>query len=122
MLLTLCKSKIAKAAVTATELEYEGSITIDAELAEAAGLLPGEQVHVLNLNNGARLQTYVILGEPGSGVICLNGPAARTALVGDRVTILSYAQMSEEEAKDWRMRVVRVDERNRMLGREAVAP
>lgn len=115
MLLTLCKSKIAAATVTAAELEYEGSITIDAELAEAAGLFAGEQVHVLNLNNGSRVETYVILGERGSGIICLNGPAARTALVGDRVIVLCYAQMTEEEAGNWKMTLVRVDEKNRVI-------
>ncbi len=114
MLLTLCKSKITPATVTATHLEYEGSITLDAELAEAAGLLAGEQVHVLNLNNGERVITYVILGERGSGVVCLNGPAARTAIVGDKVTILSYVQLTEEEARRWQMTLVRVDDRNRV--------
>ena len=114
MFLTLCKSKISPATVTATELEYEGSITLDAELVEAAGLKAHEQVHVLNLNNGERVITYVIVGEHGSGIVCLNGPAARTALVGDTVTILAYAQASEEEALGWAMTLVRVDERNRI--------
>ena len=115
MLLTLCKSKITPATVTDTRLEYEGSITLDADLAEAAGLVAGEQVHVLNLSNGERVITYVILGERGSGVVCLNGPAARTALVGDQVTILSYAQLTEEEAREWQMTLVRVDDRNQVL-------
>ena len=115
MLLTLLKSKINPATVTETHLEYEGSITIDAEVAEAAGLLSGEQVHVLDLNNGERITTYVIAGERGSGVICLNGPAARAGLVGDRVTILSYLQVSDEETRDWRATIVRVDERNRVV-------
>ncbi len=112
MLLTLCKSKITPATVTATKLDYDGSITLDADLVEAAGLLAGEQVHVLNLNNGERVITYVIVGEAGSGTVCLNGPAARLAVVGDRVTILAYAQVTKEEARDWAMTLVRVDERN----------
>jgi aspartate 1-decarboxylase len=115
MLLTFLKSKITPATVTETQLEYIGSITLDADVAEAARLLPGEQVHVLNLNNGERVVTYVIFGERGSGAICLNGPAARTGLVGDRVTVLSYAQLTEEEARAWRMRLVRLDERNRRV-------
>lgn len=113
MLLTLCKSKITPAAVTATELEYEGSITLDADLVDAAGLKAHEQVHVLNLSNGERVITYVIVGERGSGIVCLNGPAARTAMVGDRVTVLAYAQVTEEEAREWQMTLVRVDEHNR---------
>ena len=84
MLLTLCKSKITPATVTQTELWYEGSITVDADLIEAAGLVPYEQVHVLNINNGERIITYVIEGTRGSGIICLNGPSARAAVVGDR--------------------------------------
>ena len=115
MLLTLLKSKINPATVTETHLEYEGSITVAADVAEAAGLVPTEQVHVLNLSNGERLVTYAILGERGSGVICLNGPAARTGLVGDRVTVLSYAQMTEEEARGWRPRLVRLDDRNKPI-------
>ena len=115
MLLTLCKSKITPATVTATELWYEGSITIDAALMEAAGLLPQEQVHVLNVNNGERLVTYVIEGERDSGIICLNGPSARTAMVGDRVTILAYAQVTPEEADEHQMALVKVDERNRQV-------
>jgi len=115
MLLTLLKSKITTATVTQTELEYEGSITIDEDVMEAAGLVAGEQVHVLNLNNGARVITYVIPGERGSGTICLNGPAARTGLVGDRVTILSYAQITEEEARTWKTSLVRLDDRNRAI-------
>ena len=115
MLLTLCKSKITPATVTATRLEYEGSITLDTALAEAAGLVAGEQVHVLNANNGERVITYVILGERGSGTVCLNGPAARTAIVGDKATILSYVQLTVEEAQGWQMRLVRVDDRNRVM-------
>ena len=115
MLLTLLKSKITAATITETELEYEGSITIDEDVMEAAGLVAGEQVHVLNLNNGARVVTYVIRGERGGGTIFLNGPAARTGLVGDRVTVLSYAQVTEDEARALRPSLVRVDERNRAI-------
>ncbi len=115
MLITVCKSKITPATVTDAQLAYEGSITLDAALVEAAALVPGEQVHVLNLNNGARVITYLIVGERGSGVVCLNGPAARTGLVGDRVTVLAYAHMTEQEARGWQMRLVRVDEHNRVL-------
>ncbi len=115
MLLTLLKSKMTTATVTQTELEYEGSITIDENVMETARLVAGEQVHVLNLNNGARVITYVISGERGSGTICLNGPAARTGLVGDRVTVLSYAQVTEEEAQTWKTNLVRLDDRNRAI-------
>ena len=115
MLLTMLKSKIAPAMVTETHLEYEGSITLDAEVAEAAGLVAGEQVHVLNYNTGARLITYTIIGERGSGVVCLNGPAARSGLAGDRVAVLSYVQLTEEEAQGWKPVVVRLDERNRAV-------
>ena len=112
MLLTLCKSKIHRATVTEANLHYIGSITIDAELVEQAGLLPYERVQVLNLDNAARLETYVIEGERGSGVICLNGPAAHHANAGDMVIIISYAQMTPEEAHDWHPTVVFVDKAN----------
>lgn len=115
MFLTLLKSKVTPATVTDTQLEYEGSITIDGDIVEAAGLVAGEQVHVLNLNNGARVVTYVIVGERGSGVICLNGPAARTGLVGDRVTVLAYAHFTEDEARSWEKTLIRLDERNRVV-------
>jgi aspartate 1-decarboxylase len=114
MLRTMCRAKITPATVTAAHLWYDGSITVDEDLMEAAGLLPGEQVHVLNLNNGERLVTYAIAGERGSGVICLNGPAARSGLVGDKVTVLSYGQVTEQEARALAMTVVRVDEQNRI--------
>jgi aspartate 1-decarboxylase len=116
MLLTVCKSKIDGARVTEACLEYQGSITIDADLVEAAGFVPHEQVHVLNLNNGERVITYLIVGERGSGVMCLNGPAARTGLVGDRITVLSYAQVTPEEAQGWQITRVQVDAQNRKVG------
>ena len=114
MLLTLCKSKIHRAVVTEANLHYVGSITIDADLIDAAGLVPYERVQVLNINNASRLETYVIVGERGSGVICLNGPAAHYATPGDLVIVIAYAQMTPEEAKDWQPTVVFVDEHNVM--------
>ncbi len=99
MKIEILKSKIHRAVVTEANLEYVGSITIDENLMEAANLIENEKVQVLNLNNGERLETYVIKGDRGSGVICLNGPAARKALVGDVVVIISYCAMEFEEAK-----------------------
>ena len=116
MLLTLCKSKIHRATVTEANLHYIGSITIDEELVEKAGLAPYERVQVLNLNNASRLETYVIVGERGSGVICLNGPAAHYVKSGDLVIIIAYAQMTPEEAQSWRPTVVFVDRENRITG------
>ena len=116
MLRVMCSSKIHGATVTQTELQYEGSITIPADLMEAADLLPGERVQVLNLNNGSRIETYVIEGPAGSGNVCLNGPAAREAYLGDAIHILSYAMMDEQEAHACRMKVVHVDENNHLAG------
>ena len=112
MLLTLCKGKIHRATVTEANLDYIGSITIDADLIDAAGLLPYERVQVLNLHNAARLETYVIVGERGSGVICLNGPAAHHFTPGDIAIIIAYAQMTPEEATGWHPTVVFVDAAN----------
>ncbi len=114
MLISMFKSKIHRATVTQAELNYVGSVTIDRELIEAAGLRAYEQVDVLNINNGNRFTTYVIEGERGSGVICLNGACARLAAVGDLVIIVSYAQMTPEEADRHRPRSVHVDARNRI--------
>lgn len=111
----MLKSKIHRATLTGTELEYEGSITIDRTLLEAADMLPGEQVQVLNLSNGSRMITYVIEAEAGSGTVLLNGPAARLGVKGDRVIVLSYCALPEEEARRWRPKVVKVDDRNRLL-------
>ena len=116
MLLTLCKAKIHRATVTEANLHYMGSITIDADLLDATGLVPYERVQVLNLNNAARLETYVIVGERGSGVICMNGPAAHYAAPGDLVIIIAYAQMTPDEAQDWRPTVAFVDARNAITG------
>jgi len=112
MYLILLKSKIREATVTQTELNYQGSLTLDKNLMEAAELVPGERVQVLNLNNGSRLETYVIEGERGSGTVCLNGPAARKGLVGDKIHILSYAMYSEEEASGHQAKVVCLGENN----------
>jgi aspartate 1-decarboxylase len=114
MQLNMLKSKIHMATLTGTELYYQGSIAIDQNLLEAANILPHEQVHVLNVNNGSRLITYAILGERGSGIIELNGPAAHLGETGDQVVIISYAQMSEEEAAAYQSVVVHVDEKNRI--------
>ena len=111
----MLRAKIHRATLTGADLNYEGSIAIDRNLIDAAGMLPGEQVHVLNLSNGSRLITYVIEAEAGSGTMLLNGPAARLGLAGDKVVVIAYAAMSEEEARSAKPTVVRVDERNRIL-------
>jgi len=115
MLRTMFKSKIHRATVTQAELHYVGSLTVDSLLLDAADLLPGEQVSVVNINTGARFETYVIPGEPGSGVIGLNGAAARLGSAGDLVIIMSYAQMTTEEARDHAPAVVHVDADNRII-------
>ena len=114
MLIEFCKSKIAHAKVTDAHLRYEGSITIDAKLLKTVGIVTGEKVHVLNLNNWQRFETYAIPGKPGKGEICLNGPAARLGLIGDEVTILSYALMSPEEAVRSKTKVIHLDSKNRI--------
>lgn len=119
MRLSAFKSKIHRATVTEANLNYEGSVTIDADLMDAADILPHEQVQVLNVNNGERFDTYAIRGQRGSGVICLNGPAARLAQVGDMVIILTYAWMEREELERHTPRIVMVDGRNRPLRTEA---
>ncbi|MEN8256146.1 MAG: aspartate 1-decarboxylase [Verrucomicrobiota bacterium] len=112
------KSKIHTATITGLELYYEGSITIDRDLMEMADMLPGEQVQVVNLNNGERLITYTISGERGSGVIELNGPAARLAAIGDKVIIISYGNYDDAEAKTLEPIVVFVDENNRAVRKD----
>ena len=107
--------KIHRATVTEANLEYMGSITIDSTLMKLAGILPGERVQIVDNNNGARLETYVIEGEPDSGVICLNGAAARKVTVGDKVIIIAYAMMTPEEAQACVPKVVMVDDNNRPL-------
>ena len=115
MYLTAFKSKIHRATVTEANLNYEGSVTMDGDLMDAAQILPHEQVQVLNVNNGHRFDTYAIRGPRGSGVICLNGPAARLAHVGDSVIIITYAQMDREQLLRHVPIVVMVDGRNRIL-------
>lgn len=111
---TILKSKIHRARVTEANLYYEGSITIDSKLMKAADILRHEKVEVLNLNNGARLETYAIPGKPGSGVICLNGPAARGAYAGDAVVILTYVSALDKEAAKIKPKMIKVDEKNRI--------
>ena len=113
----ILRSKIHWATVTEIKLNYEGSITIDEELIKEAGFLPGERVEVFNVNNGARFSTYVIPGKAGSGTICLNGAAARLAEVGDKLIIISYVLATEEEARNMKPKIVRLDEKNRIQGR-----
>lgn len=115
MFLTLFKSKIHRATVTEANLNYMGSITIDEILLKAADILPGEKVQVVNNNNGNRLETYVIAGEAGSGVICLNGAAARLVQPGDTVIIIAYAMMTREAALTHQPRVVMVDTKNQIV-------
>ena len=112
MYLSMLKSKIHRATVTQAELNYVGSITIDENLMEAAGILEYERVHIVNVNSGSRIETYVIAGERGSGVICLNGAAARSGQKGDIIIIMAYADMTPEEAKENSPKVVLVDENN----------
>ena len=121
MLYTMFHGKIHRAVVTQARLDYMGSITIDEDLVDAAGILPGEKVQIVNNNNGERLETYTIAGERGSGVICLNGAAARKAQLGDVVIIIAYGLMDAKEAKENEPKVVMVDEHNRIvadIGRE----
>ena len=115
MIYTMMHGKIHRATVTEANLNYVGSITIDEDLLDAAGILPSEKVQIVNNNNGARLETYTIPGKRGSGVICLNGAAARCALEGDIVIIIAYAQMDEKEAKALEPKVVLVDKRNHIV-------
>jgi len=111
---TLMKSKIHRARVSAADLHYVGSITIDEDLMAAADLLPNEKVQVVDIDNGARLETYVIPGSPGSGDMCLNGAAARLVQPGDLVIVVSYAEFEDAEARGFEPTVVMVDEHNRI--------
>lgn len=112
MQITMFKSKLHQMAVTEANLMYEGSITIDQDLLDAANLLPYEKVQIVNITNGSRLETYTIPGERGSRVCCLNGAAARLTQIGDRIIVISYAEMTPEEAKTHKPTVVIVDENN----------
>ena len=116
MQLTLLKGKVHRAVVTQCDLNYEGSISVDAALLERAGILPHEQVDVLNINNGQRFTTYAIPAPPGSGIVGVNGAAARLAQKGDLVIIVAYARMEEAQARSFQPRVVIVDAANRPLG------
>ncbi len=111
---TMFRSKIHRATVTMSELYYEGSITVDKDLLDAADILPYEKVQVVNLNTGSRLETYTLEGPAGSGMICLNGPAARLGTVGDEVIIITYTVMNDEEAKKHKPKIVLVDKNNRI--------
>ncbi len=114
MIIELLKSKIHRVRITQAELHYVGSITIDEDLMDAASIYENEKVQVVNINNGERLETYVIKGERGSGEICLNGPAARKAQVGDVVIIITYCQMTPEEAKNHQPVVIFPNDHNRI--------
>lgn len=115
MNIQILKSKIHRVKITQAELHYVGSITIDEDLMDAANLIENEKVHIVNINNGERLETYVIKGRRGTGEICLNGPAARKAHVGDIIIIISYAGMDFEEARTFKPTVIFPDEQNRII-------
>lgn len=114
MQIEVLKSKIHRIRVTCADLDYIGSITLDEDLMDAANLIENEKVQVLNLNNGERLDTYVIKGERGSGIVCLNGPAARKVLPGDLIIVISYAMMPFEEAKFFKPTLVFPDQNNKV--------
>lgn len=114
MTIEVLKSKIHRVRITQAELHYVGSITMDEDLMDAASIFENEKVQIVNINNGERLETYVIKGERGSGQICLNGPAARKAQVGDIIIIISYAAMTPEEAKDHKPVIIFPNDKNRI--------
>lgn len=115
----MLKSKIHRARVTEADINYEGSITIDKKLMEAADIVPYEQVHVLDVNNGSRFTTYAIEGEPGSGVICLNGAAARLVTVGDLVIILTYTNVEDNQVPEYHPKLIYVNTANEIIGVKA---
>lgn len=115
MFVNILKGKIHRATVTQAELDYVGSITIDEDLMDAAGLLEYEHVHIVDINNGARFETYVIAGQRGSGVICLNGAAARMVQVNDKIIIMAYATLNADEMTHHKPKVVFVDDDNKVL-------
>ncbi|GAB3911089.1 aspartate 1-decarboxylase [Mucilaginibacter boryungensis] len=115
MIIEVLKSKLHRVRVTQAELNYVGSITIDADLIEAANIIPNEKVQIVNNNNGARFETYVIKGERGSGTVCLNGATARLAQVGDVVIIMSYAYMEQDEARAYQPILVFPDNDNKLI-------
>ena len=115
MLRTLLKSKIHGAKVTEANLEYRGSITIDSQILDAADIMPNEKVQVVNLNNGSRIETYIIPGRKGSGVIGMNGGAARHAIVGDRLLIISYVLMETKDAHVYTPKIIFLDDKNKVI-------
>lgn len=114
MLRNICKSKIHRARVTEANLKYTGSITIDSDLLKAADILPYERVQIANLNNGSRVETYVMSGRANSGIVCMNGAAARWAQIGDEVIIISYCLLDDKEARKFKPKVIFVDGKNRI--------
>lgn len=122
MLLNLMKAKIHRASITEANLAYEGSITIDKNLLEASGIFAHEQVHVVDINNGQRFVTYVIEGKAGSGVMCVNGAAARLVNPGDRIIVIAYCHATPQEAREHRPRVVLVDEKNTIKDAYSLKP
>ena len=115
MNITLLKAKIHRAVVTQADLDYVGSITIDADLLDESGIMEYEKVEIADIDNGNRFETYTIAGERGSGVICLNGAAARLVNIGDKIIIMAYAQLTPDEARDHKPTVIFVDEDNRIV-------
>ncbi|MEW6573008.1 MAG: aspartate 1-decarboxylase [Bacillota bacterium] len=115
MLLVMLRGKVHRAKVTETNLDYNGSITVDEALLEAADILPGERVQVVNVNNGTRFETYTISGPRGSGMVCLNGGAARLAQPGDKVIVMAFALVPYGEARSFQPKIVLVDEENRVV-------
>ena len=118
---TILKSKIHRATITACELDYPGSLTLDPDLMEAADILPSEKVLVVNFSNGTRLETYIIVGEKGSGTVCLNGPAARLGMPGDIITVMSFAMVDDAEAAKLETKAVHVDKQNRVTEAKAIS-
>jgi aspartate 1-decarboxylase len=115
LLRIMLRSKIHRATVTDSNLEYEGSLTLDLDLMDAANMVPYEQVSLSNLNNGERFTTYVLPGERGSGMVCLNGPTARKGAIGDKVIIFCYEGFTEEEMKTFKPTIVKVDSKNKLM-------
>ncbi len=114
MTISMLKAKIHRATVTQAELNYVGSITVDVELLEQSGIMEYERVHIVDINNGSRFETYTIAGERGSGVMCLNGAAARMVQTGDKIILMAYADVTPEEAKEMKPTVVFVDDKNQV--------
>jgi len=115
MFLKMLRAKIHRATVTQADIDYVGSITIDPDLCDAVGILPNEEVLVADLSNGARFETYVVVGERGSGVICINGAAARLVHVGDRIIVMAFAYVTPEEARSLKTTVALVNEKNQVV-------